>query len=273
MFSERLASPELADSLAGDLGHPHRGARPGRGPQRRDRRPGLPVPDEAQPQHSAGGEPVPVSQTSRAGSATAPSSSAAARSCVASTSPSAPARWWRCSAPTAPASRRWCAPCSGSSRPRRGEVRAVRHPARRVPRLAAGRLRAAAGERGVRRARLGPRGGRVRSALTTPAVPAPASRADREAVEAAIEAVGLADQARDGVVHAVGRPAAARADRPGVRRGARPSRARRADRRGRRTQPAGVRRRAAHHRRPRRDRSCSSPTSSARSGLSWTARW
>ena len=49
VFSERLASPRLTDTLASDLGHADRGARPGRGAHRRDGRRGLPFADGAEP--------------------------------------------------------------------------------------------------------------------------------------------------------------------------------------------------------------------------------
>ena len=66
--------------------------------------------------------------------------------------------------------------------------------------------------------------------------------ADRAAIAEALEVVGLADRARDGVSHALRRPAAAGADRPRPGRRARAVLPRRADRRRRPAQPAGARR-------------------------------
>ena len=56
VFSERLVSPRLAQTLADDLGISDRGARPDRGAQRRDRRRGLPVADAREPRRPRGGE-------------------------------------------------------------------------------------------------------------------------------------------------------------------------------------------------------------------------
>ena len=78
--------------LARDLGIAGRGARPDRGTQRRDRRPGLPLPDAAEPRAPSRRRTSAHERTRDARSSTAPSSSAAGRSCAASTSPSTPAR-------------------------------------------------------------------------------------------------------------------------------------------------------------------------------------
>ena len=179
VFSEELASREFADSLAGDLGIEHRGARPDRGPERRDGRPGLPVPDAAQPRRPAEGERLLMS-TPSCRSPTAPSSSAAARCCAASTSTVRRRR--------------------GARRPRRQRLRQVHAgphddgpgphgaaarsrlfgtPLARLPRLAPRRLRAAAGHRRVRRTRLRARGGRLRPAVAAPPVRAAAARGPR----------------------------------------------------------------------------------------------
>ena len=56
VFSESLASPETAESLAHDMGVREQGARPDRGPHRRDRRRGLPFPHARQPRRPRGGE-------------------------------------------------------------------------------------------------------------------------------------------------------------------------------------------------------------------------
>ena len=92
VFSERLASPKLADVAGRRPGHRHRGARPDRGTERRDRRRGLPFADAAEPRRPREGErllmtPVRAQPTER-------SRSAAGRSCAASTSRSSPESSW-----------------------------------------------------------------------------------------------------------------------------------------------------------------------------------
>ncbi len=56
VFSERLGSPKFADSLAGDLGIRAAVLDPDRGPERRDGGPGLPVPDAVEPGRPREGE-------------------------------------------------------------------------------------------------------------------------------------------------------------------------------------------------------------------------
>ena len=81
----------------------------------------------------------------------------------------------------------------------RGEIRLFGTPLPTVPRLAAGRLRAAARDIAARRARHGPRGGRLRPALAAPAVRAAAPRGPRPRRDRASTRSAWRDRARDGV--------------------------------------------------------------------------
>ena len=92
---------------------------------------------------------------------------------------------------------------AGADRPRADPRRArrdrpLRHPDRRVPVLGAGRLRPPAGDRRVRRARNRRGGRRGRPPLPPPAAGA-AAASDKDAIAAAVEAVGLSERLKDGV--------------------------------------------------------------------------
>ena len=87
----------------------------------------------------------------------------------------------------------------------------------------------------------------------------PAGRADRAAIDDALEVVGLADKARRRRVDALRRPAAAGAHRPRAGGRAGPVLPRRADRRRRPAQPARARRRPAHPLRARGHRRAGRP--------------
>ena len=93
-------------------------------------------------------------------------------------------------------------PGPGAHRPAAADGRvaaALRHPARRLRRLAAGRLRAAAHRRRVRRSRLGLGGGRLRTADPPPAAaPAVPRRPGRHRATRSRSSAS-ADKARDGV--------------------------------------------------------------------------
>ena len=200
VFSERLASRELADSLAGDLAlrtavlDPVEGLSDATADQdylslmRRN----LSTLREA--------NQCSMSQTSRAASATAPWSSAAARSCVASTSPSSPGEVVAVLG------------ANGS-----GQVDAGAHharPGRRPTRARSELFGTPLGEfRDWQRVGFVPQRvsaasgvpASVREVVASgrlsrpPAVPARSAARTVRPIEAAIEAVGLAGQARDGV--------------------------------------------------------------------------
>ena len=143
-------------------------------------------------------------------------------------------------------------------------ARAVRHPVRRLRRLAAGRLRAAAHRCRLRASRLGVGGGRVRAAHPAPAAaPAVPGRPGRDR-----------RRPRGGRAHRPGRATASPtlsggqqqrvADRAGAGRRARPVLPRRADRRRRPAQPAARWPTRWASSRSAAPPSCWSPTSSAR---------
>ena len=251
--------------------HPRRGARPDRGPERRDGRPGLPVPDAGEPGRPREGEHLLMSTP--AVTVTDGAVELGGRPVL---------RGIDLSVGTGEVVAVLGANGSGKSTlvrtmmglvpTCRGEVRLFGTPARRLPGLAAGRLRPAADQRRVGRARLRARGRRLRPAVAPPALRPAAPRRPR----------GRRGRHRGGRpdrqgprrrLHAVRRPAAAGADRPRPGRRARPARPRRAHRRRRRAEPADLRRRAAHRWSSAARRSCWSPTSSARSATSSTARW
>ena len=196
-------------------------------------------------------------------SATAPSPSAAARCCAASTWPSRRASSSRCSARTARASRPW----SRAHRPAPSDRRAPSLlSARRSPPFDDWHRIGFVPQRVTRRRRAFPppcarwsSSGR----LSRRRLLRPLRRADRVASRGA-RGRRPRRPGRRRRRHAVRRPAAARAHRPGAGRRAGPALPRRADRRRRPAQPAGVRRRPAHRSQSAARPSCWSPTSWAR---------
>ena len=92
--------------------------------------------------------------------------------------------------------------------------RALRHPAGPVPRVAPDRVRPAARRRRVGRARVRARGRLVRPARPPPAAASRSPGPTGPRIDDALEVVGLTDRAAESVATAVGRAAAAGADRP-----------------------------------------------------------